>query len=128
VITQFQYREMLARTTRGQIKEPEEAVEHERDLHEDIIAECRRREWIPIFSRMDRKTRNPVGTPDFIIATDFGVTLYIEAKSRTGKLSTHQRATLAWLQKNKQIVGVVGSMSDFYAIISDLQTAVHQRE
>lgn len=117
-ISNFQFQQMLERTTRarGLIKEPEQAVEREKDLHDDIKDECRRRGWIPIFSRMDRKTSNPVGTPDFIIATHDGRTLYCECKSRTGKLSAAQRATIAWLLKNKQIVAVIGSMRDFYAV------------
>lgn len=123
-ITSFQYQQMLARTSaaRREFQKPEKAVRRESDLHDDVIEECRRRSWIPIYSRMDRKTSNPLGTPDFIIATDDGRTLYLEAKSRTGKLSTAQRAALAWLKKNKQITGVIGSMADFYAIADQTKT------
>lgn len=97
----------------------ENAVEKESDLHGDIHEECRRRGWIPFTSSMAHKTRRKIGEPDFIIATNDGRTLYVECKSRTGKITPAQQATLHWLLHNKQIAFVVTSIEEFRRIVDD---------
>lgn len=92
-------------------------VEQESDLHDEIIKECARRGWIPFHSRMDRPQTGNVGTPDFIIATDDGRTLYVECKRRKGKLTIAQQATLHWLLANKQIAFVVTSLDEFLRLV-----------
>lgn len=97
----------------------EGAVTDESDLHDDIKGECRLRGWIPFSGSMAHKTKRTVGEPDFIIATDDGRTLYVECKTRTGKITPAQQATLHWLLHNKQIAFVVTSIEEFRRIIND---------
>lgn len=72
-ITEAQYQEMLARCERNRGRTepvPEDAVERESDLHDDIIALCKTNGWYYVHSRRDKATTNAVGTPDFIIAAE----------------------------------------------------------
>ena len=95
------------------------AVEDESDLHNDIKDECRRRGWIFFTGSMAHKTKRTAGEPDFICATNDGRTLYVECKSKTGKLTPAQQATLHWLLHNKQIAFVVTSIEEFRRIVDD---------
>lgn len=90
---------------------------HESDLHDQILAECRRRGWLAIHSRMDKRTTNRVGTPDFIIAMNNGQTLFIEVKAKGKKLSTEQAATMAWLLKLGHSPKLVYSLNEFMALL-----------
>lgn len=69
----------------------------ESDLHDKIIAECRRRRWYFVRSRMDKRSTNQAGTPDFIIAADAKFdqvwTYWIEVKRKGSKLTPEQTAT-----------------------------------
>jgi hypothetical protein len=94
------------------------AVEKEADLHNEILAECRRRGWIAFYSRMDRATSRVVGEPDFLVLADGGKLLMIEAKSRTGKLSTEQLALRAWANRLGHKVFEVRSLAQFLEVIS----------
>lgn len=120
MISQHQYQEMLART--GAVKRVNEeiakSVVREKDLHEEIINECARREWIAFHSRMDRRPTNQVGTPDFIIATNDGRTFYIECKRPGAKCTPAQNAMLAWLKKNQQKWAVVTSLQEFIEFVN----------
>lgn len=90
-----------------------EGVEREADLHEQITRECRHRGWVIVHSRMDRRTTTAVGVTDFVIAADGGRTFWIEAKTRTGKLTREQQATIHWLQSLGHAASVVRSLEDF---------------
>lgn len=97
------------------------AVADESDLHDDIKDDCRRRGWIPFSGSMAHKTKRKIGEPDFIIATDDGRTLYVECKSKSGKLTPPQQATLHWLLHNKQIAFVVTSIEEFRRLVDGSQ-------
>ncbi len=62
----------------------------ESDLHNQIIAELKLRRWYYCYSRTDKRTTQQLGIPDFVIASPNGVTFWIEAKRRNGKL-THEQ-------------------------------------
>jgi hypothetical protein len=64
----------------------------ESDLHDQITDYCLSRGWYFVHSRMDRRTTNAVGTPDFVIAGPDGVTFWIEAKRKGKKPTTEQLA------------------------------------
>lgn len=100
------------------------ATVNESDLHDQILAECRRRGWLAIHSRMDRKTTTACGTFDFIILTDiirYGdvsqTVLLVEAKTRTGKLTVAQQALHAHARKLGHTVHVVRSFDDFLKLL-----------
>lgn len=90
----------------------------EADLHDQILAECRRRGWLVIHSRMDKPSTVQIGSPDFVVAADRGRTFYIEAKARTGKLRPEQRAWLAWASRLGHRAAVVRTLPEFIELIS----------
>lgn len=118
-ISPFQYRVMVARTrkpVKGGEWSGEPPVEREKDLHEQIIQECKTRGWFYVHSRMDMPTTTACGVTDFIIATSDGRTLWIEVKRKGGKVTPAQQGTLHWLERNKQLVAVVYSFENFLAV------------
>lgn len=93
------------------------AVDKESDLHEAILADCRRRGWHAIHSRMDLPTTTGVGDPDFVILADLGKVYLVECKSKNGKLTTAQLA----LQTQAEVLGhtihVVRSIQEYHDIL-----------
>lgn len=104
---------------RGLMRESGEGVEREADLHEQITRECRHRGWVIVHSRMDRRTTTAVGVTDFVIAADGGRTFWIEAKTRTGKLTREQQATIHWLQSLGHAASVVRSLEEFLNAVNN---------
>jgi hypothetical protein len=121
-ITPFQYQQMLARTSAVKrvnaeiAASTEPVIQSESDLHDQIIEECKNRGWLYVHSRMDKPTTTACGVTDFIIATTDGRTLWIECKREGVKLTPEQRATIHWLERNRQLVGVVYSFQNFLGI------------
>ena len=108
-----EYNAYLARR-HGQAFKPDSAVLNEAKLHEDILAECRRRGWLVFHGSMAHRTFRTPGEPDFVILRDNGKTLMVECKSGTGKLSTDQQAVAAWASKLGHQIHVVHSMEEFF--------------
>jgi hypothetical protein len=71
----------------------------ESELHDYVLSRCRTLGWYVVHSRMDRRTTCIVGQTDCIIAVPGGRTLWLELKTRTGKLRPEQAAAQAWLLK-----------------------------
>ena len=93
--------------------------DREKDLHDAILAHCRAMGWPVVHSRMDVPQTAGVGTPDFVIAMPGPVTLWIEAKSSTGKVQPHQAAWRAALRKVGHRAEVVRSMAEFLKIAAE---------
>ena len=89
----------------------------ERDLHDQIIAHCRLHGWYYVHSRMDQRTTIKVGCPDFIIALPHGKVLWIECKTKTGKLSEQQAGAIYALNALDHDVYVIRSMTEFLAVL-----------
>lgn len=89
----------------------------ERALHDEIEAECKRRGWYYVHSRMDRATTTAKGVPDFIIAARNGRTFWIEAKGRLTKLTAEQAGAIQWLSNFGHRTAVVRSIGEFISII-----------
>lgn len=89
----------------------------ESDLHDKIAAECKRRGWLAVHSRMDKRATNQIGTPDFIIARPGGRILWIEAKSKGRKLTPEQAATIHWLKNLGHDAHAVWSFEQFIEIV-----------
>lgn len=109
------YQSQLARRTPQPTAET--GVDHESELHDDIVAECRRRKWGFIHSRMDLPSTTGVGTPDFCILRDGGRVLLVECKTRTGKLSPAQLAFKCQAECNGHAVHVVRSLQEFLSLL-----------
>jgi len=121
MITQADYLAMLQRMAP---KAPPPAtpqkpgtIEHERDLHEQIRAECIHRGWLAFHGSMAHATHRTIGEPDFVILRDTGRLLLVEAKARQGKLNTEQLALRAWAEKLGHQVHIVRSFQEFLAIL-----------
>lgn len=91
----------------------------EGELHEKILAECNRRGWYVVHSRMDQATTQSKGVLDFIIAADRGRVLWVEAKTKKSKPTTEQAGTLFWLARLGHRCTVVRSMAEFLDFIAD---------
>lgn len=98
---------------------PVDAVDKESKLHAQILEECKGRGWPVHHARMDRPATCGVGTPDFAIALPNGRTVWIEAKSKTGKLSREQAAWIAALRRHGHAAEVVRSMSEFIRVTEE---------
>jgi len=104
----------------------------ESETHDAIMAECRRRGWLAIHSRVDIASSVTVGVPDFVIAASQTVsghglppykepvTLYVECKRPGGKLRPSQQACRAQLEQNGHFYYIVYSFADFESILRDL--------
>jgi|SRR6516162_5900322 hypothetical protein len=98
---------------------PSSGVGREADLHEAIFSECRRRGWIALHGSMAERTCRTLGEPDFVILTDGGRVLFVECKSRVGKLSPAQAALRFHAEKLGHTVHVVRSFGEFLTSVSE---------
>src|SRR5512137_2415522 len=88
----------------------------EAELHEAVFDECRRRCWIALHGSMAERTCRTLGEPDFVILADGGRVLFVECKSRTGKLSPAQSALKFHAEKLGHTIHVVRSFAEFLEI------------
>ena len=88
----------------------------ERELHEQILDECRRRGWIAFHGSMTHRTHRTIGEPDFVILADRGRCLLVEVKGTSGKVTAEQAALHAWAAKLDHTVHVVRSLTEFLAL------------
>lgn len=96
--------------------------ENESQLHEDIIEYCKSKGWYYVHSRMDQRSTNAIGTPDFIIAIDGGKTLWIECKIPGKKATIFQLAALTHLNKLQHKARLVTSMDGFVEAVKQAAT------
>ncbi len=89
----------------------------EAELHEQVFDECRRRGWIALHGSMAERTCRTLGEPDFVILADGGRVLFVECKSRTGKLSPAQAALKFHAETLGHTVHVVRSLEDFLKLL-----------
>ena len=92
-------------------------VVSEASLHEEIFAECRQRGWIALHGSMAERTYRTLGEPDFVILADGGRVLFVECKSRMGKLSPAQFALKHHAEKLGHTVHVVRSLEEFLQLV-----------
>ncbi len=92
---------------------PADAAEDESDLQTEIIAYCRGKGWYVVWQRMDKRTRTDLGTPDLIIAQDQGRTLWVECKSREGKMRPSQIGVRLMLERLGHTHIVCRSLREF---------------
>lgn len=118
-ISESQYLEMLARTERnaGRLPQPADPVSSESDLHDEIIQLCKRRGWFYVHSRMDKRTTQAVGVPDFIIAADGGRTFWIECKAKGNKPTNEQLATITFLKAKGHAAAICYNMADVMVFV-----------
>lgn len=103
--------------TRNTERRARNGVAREASLHEEIFDECRRRGWIALHGSMAERTCRTLGEPDFVILADGGRVLFVECKSRSGKLSPAQAALKHHAAKLGHAVHVVQSMENFLKLV-----------
>lgn len=89
------------------------AVEDESELHAQIKDYCRQRGWLVESGSMAHKTKRRVGEVDLHIFMTNGRYCGVEAKSKTGKPTPDQLATIAWLHKLGHHAFVCDNIVDF---------------
>lgn len=97
-------------TSENQIGQP---VELESELHEQINSYCKAKGWGIVHSRMDKRPTIDEGLPDFIIAANDGVTLWVEAKARSEKAKVKQLGWAIHLQALKHKYCLVRNFQQF---------------
>lgn len=102
---------------KGQPTPPSSGVEKESELHAEILAYCKSKGWIAFHGSMAHSTFRTEGEPDFVILTDGGRVLMVEAKTAKGKLSPAQQAIHAWASKLGHKIEVCRSLKDFIVLI-----------
>ncbi len=91
---------------------------NEAEIHEQIFDACRQRGWIALHGSMAERTCRTLGEPDFTILADGGRVLFVECKSRSGKLSPAQAALKFHAEKLGHAIHVVRSLEDFLAVVN----------
>ncbi len=109
------------------LKAPATGTDDEGKLHNEILAECKRRGWIAFHGSMAHSTFRTKGEPDFVILAPpkkgycdyltFPRTYLIECKTRKGKLSADQMAIHAWAEKLGHRIETVRSFEEFLKVI-----------
>jgi hypothetical protein len=89
----------------------------EKDLHNRIFDECRKRQWIAFHGSMAERTHRTEGEPDFLILCPSGKQLLVECKSRTGKLSPAQQAIKHHASMLGHTIHVVRSIEEFLTLV-----------
>lgn len=92
-------------------------VERESELHQQIKTECNRRGWLCFSGAMHKRTWRTNGEPDLCILGRFGAVLWVEAKTRTGRLSDDQINVREKMASLGHTVHVVRSFREFLEII-----------
>lgn len=99
----------------------------ERELHKLIWNELTRRGILFVHSRLDRKTTQARGVPDFV-ACIIGLFCAFECKTATGTLSKEQEAVRLEIIRNGGRYYLVRSFAEFRAALSDILVLQHFRE
>lgn len=118
-ISQSDYVSMLARTQpkRKPAISIAPSAKNEGGIHNDILAECKRRGWIALHGRMDTATGRTLGEWDLTVLADGGRVFFVEIKTATGKLRPEQAGMIAWAAKLGHSVHVVRSLEEFLSVV-----------
>ena len=116
-ISHADYLSMQARLTKKVPDIMAPACDDEGKLHDEILAECRKRGWLAFHGSMAHRARRTPGEPDVVLALP-GRVLFIELKKKGGKLSQEQLGVEAWLRKLGYQLHVVRSFEQFLSIVN----------
>lgn len=114
-MTEQQWRDYNARMN-GIMRSPikfHDCVENESDLHNAIIDFCKERGWIALHGSTAHRTYRTLGESDFCCVLPFGLVLFVECKTKTGKLTQEQQVMAAWLKRLGNEMHVVRSLQEF---------------
>ncbi len=92
------------------------AAREEKELHKLISLELTRFNIVFAHSRMDKRTTNAKGLPDFLFVYH-GIPYAIEAKAPKGVLTPEQVRTIVRMEENGWSCHVVRSFEEFKTIL-----------
>lgn len=92
-------------------------VERESSLHSQIAALCKAKGWIAFHGATHTRSFRTVGECDFTILADGGKVLFVEAKTKSGKLSIEQQSMIVHAAKLGTTIHVCRSISDFEKLL-----------
>ena len=92
----------------------------EAGLHREILQWCASNHCPVIHSPMHRKSSQTPGSPDFTIVLPSGYVLFVECKTKAGKLSDDQVTWHFMAKRNGRLVNIARSMAEFLSIVRDL--------
>lgn len=118
-ISTLQYQQMLERTQRNVKREVESInpVARESDLHDEIEKYCRQKAWICFHGSMAHRTMRTKGENDFHCLLPNGIVLFVECKTKTGKLTPEQLGLSLWMEKLGHKMHVVRSFKEFLILV-----------
>lgn len=90
----------------------------EKELQEQIKSYLDRKSIYYVWSRMDRKTTNAKGTPDFLICKE-GRFIGIECKTATGKQSEDQIKAQFQIEMSGGAYHLVRSYREFFSLMGE---------
>lgn len=94
-----------------------DAANDERELHNEILEHCKLNGFLAFHGSMAHRTFRTAGECDFHLLLPGGLVLFIECKTKNGKLSTDQLGVKMWMEKLGHTYHVVRSYSEFVALV-----------
>jgi len=89
----------------------------EKEIHRLILLECHRRGFIALHGSMAHRTFRNVGEPDICVLMSGGRVLWVEAKTRSGRISEEQEAFARRAALLGHTVHVVRSFEEFLQLL-----------
>lgn len=102
----------------SQSGKPLEPAKREKALHAEILAYCRANGWMVLHGSMAQATGRTLGEPDFTVLLPKGRVIFVEAKTKQGKLSLAQEAFAANAGLLGHVVHVCRSVTDFRNVVN----------
>ena len=99
-----------------------EPVMREADIHQKIIDECKKRQWIALHGSMAQASGRTIGEWDFTIVASRGRVYFIECKTKEGKWTTEQLGMREWAKSLGHFVYECRSFERFLEIVDQPQT------
>lgn len=95
-----------------------ERSKSEKAIHAEIVAYCRANGWMVLHGSMAQATGRTLGEPDFTVLLPEGRVIFVEAKTKQGKLSPAQEAFAANAGLLGHVVHVCRSVTDFRNVVN----------
>ena len=91
----------------------------EKELRNQIIGYCRRRDWLVGTAQTHKKSGYTIGWPDACVVLPEGITLFAELKTLSG-LSKEQEEMIARMRELGHHVEVITSFEQFISVVRSL--------
>lgn len=121
-LVQLQYN--LARGRKQPLEPANAYAGPEKNLHDKIEDDLRRRRWFYEHNRMDMATTGALGETDFTIAAPLGVSAWLEVKRKGKKLTKEQNIARHCLLALGHLWFLIYSMEDYDAAMVIVEARV----